>query len=200
VLAAAPGDPFVIAGLPPSTEILLDVAALDTAGAVRRTLFTATTLPPKPHVVLNEVLAHPLGPKPAQEWVEIVNDGSATAVLDGYVLTVATGVTPLPPATLAPGAFALVVTSGYMAEGGPDVAPPPGTPLLTVPRFGKEGLSNEGDALALIDADGNTVSTFPAEPKPKQGFSVARTTPSAPDALTSSFVLATPSPGRPNTF
>ncbi len=200
VIAAAAGDPFVIAGLPPATEVTLDVAAIDSAGAVRRTLLTATTLPPMPHVVLNEVLAHPFGPEPAQEWVEIVNDGPAPAELGGYVLLVGNGTTPLPSATLPPGAFALIVTETYMAAGGPDVAPPPGTLLLTVPHIGKAGLSNEGEALSLIDGDGNTVSAFPASPKPKQGSSVARKTPSAPDALLASFALAVPSPGRTNAW
>ena len=35
-----------------------------------------------PHVVINEVLANPVGGEPAQEWVELYNDGRAPAVLD----------------------------------------------------------------------------------------------------------------------
>jgi Lamin Tail Domain len=200
VFAAGPGDPFVIAGLPPATDVALDVAAIDTGGAVLRTLFAATTLPPSPHVAINEVLAHPLGPEPAQEWVEIVNDGPAPAVLDGYVLIVGSGSTPLPAAMLPPGAFALIVNQEYMAMGGPDVVPAPGTLFLTVPHLGKQGLSDEGETLALLDNDGNTISSFPAKPRPVQGSSVARRTPSAPDALPGSFSLAVPSPGRTNTW
>jgi len=198
VIAAAAGDPFVITGLPPSTAVALDVATVDIGGAVGRTVFKAITLPPQPHVVLNEVLAYPLGSRPDQEWVEIVNDGPAPAVLGGYVLTVGSGATPLPAATLAPGAFALIVDDGYVAADGTDVEPAPGTLLLRVPHLGKEGLSSEGEVFTLLDAGARVISSFPAKPKPKQGSSVARRTPSAPDALPDSFALAAPSPGRTN--
>ncbi len=201
VIAAASGDPFVITGLPPSTDILLDVAAIDTGGAVvSRALFSARTLPPQPHVVLNEVLAYPLGPRPDQEWVEIVNDGPAPAVLDGYVLQVGSADTPLPAGTLPPGAFALIVDDAYVAADGADVAPAAGTRILRVPSIGKKGLSSSGVALTLRDAGGNTVSAFPAKPEPKQGWSVARRTPSAVDALSTSFARATPTPGRTNAW
>jgi hypothetical protein len=72
--------------------------------------------------------------------------------------------------------------------------------LLTVPHLGKQGLSHAGVDLYLLDADGKTVSSFPAKPKPQQGKSVARRVPSAPDALPGSFALAAPSPGRPNAW
>jgi hypothetical protein len=199
VMTTGPGDPFVITGLPPSTNIVLDVAAIDAGGTVARAPFLATTLPPEPHVVINEVLAWPLGASPDQEWVEILNDGPAPASLDGYVLVVGSGSTALPVATLAPGAFALVVAESY-TPGGPDVAPAPGTLLLSVPHLGKKGISHEGVALALIDGGGNTVSSFPAAPKPKQGSSVARRVPSAPDALPSSFARAAPTPGWTNAW
>jgi hypothetical protein len=200
VVAAGPGDPFMILGLRPSTRIKLDVAAVDTAGYVLRSSFAATTLPPMAHVVINEVLAYPLGPSPAQEWVELLNDGVAPAELGGYVLVVGSGVTPLPAATLAPGAFALVVDQEFMAGGGLDVAPAPRTLLLRVPHLGKEGLSKEGEVFVLMDPAGSTVSSFPAKPRPKQGSSVARRTPSSPDALPGSFALAAPTPGWTNTW
>jgi hypothetical protein len=199
VVVAGPGEPFVITGLPPASEVALDVAAVDAAGVVLRTLFTATTLAPRPHVVINEVLAWPLGPQPAEEWVEIVNDGPAPAELGGYILLVGSGATPLPAATLAPGAFALLVDEAY-TPAGPDEAPAPGTLLLVVPHLGKQGLSNAGVAMTLLDGDGKAVSTFPDKPKPQQGSSVARRTPSDVDALPSSFALAAPSPGRINTW
>jgi hypothetical protein len=200
VVAAGPGDPFTIVGLPPASLVALDVAAVDAGGRVTRAPFTATTLPPRPHVVINEVLAWPLGPSPDQEWVEIVNDGPAPAALGGYVLLVGSGATSLPAATLEKGAFALIVDDSYLAAGGPDVAPASGTLLLQVPHLGKKGLSHTGVALTLLDGDGNAVSSFPAKPKPKQGWSVARKVPSAPDALPGSFALAKPSPGRINTW
>jgi hypothetical protein len=200
VVATAPGDPFVVTGLPPSSGVVLDVATVDAGGRLARSLFLAETAAPMPHVVLNEVLAFPEGPSPAEQWVEIVNDGLAPAELGGYVLLVGSGATPLPAATLAPGAFALLVDADYSAAGGPDVPPAAGTALITVPHLGKQGLSHAGVDLYLLDAGGKTASSFPAKPKPQQGQSVARRAPSAPDGLAGSFALATPSPGRPNTW
>jgi hypothetical protein len=200
VVAAGASEPFVVTGLPPASTVTLDVSTIDTAGRRARATFTAATRPPEPHVVLNEVLAWPLGPSPGEEWVEIVNDGPAPADLDGYVLEVGSTPTVLPAATLAPGTFALIVAAAYVPADGPDVAPPPGTLLLSVPHLGKRGLSKKGELLTLYDASQNVVSAFPAAPKPKQGSSVARRVPSAPDALASSFALATPSPGRKNTW
>ncbi|MEO7327091.1 MAG: hypothetical protein ABI193_00840, partial [Minicystis sp.] len=85
-LATVPDEPFVLSGLPPSSAITLDVTALDNEGRTTRQLFATSTLPPSPHLVLNEVLANPLGPEPQQEWVELCNDGALPVDLDGYVL------------------------------------------------------------------------------------------------------------------
>jgi hypothetical protein len=200
VLVTGPGDPFVIVGLEPASPIALDVVTVDARGISTRSLLKVITLPPRPHVVINEVLSFPLGPSPAQEWVEILNDGPAPAELGGYVLHVGSGATPLPDATLPPGAFALVVGQDFVPADGVDEPPAPGALILTVPHLGKKGLSHAGVALALLDGDGQTVSSFPAKPKPKQGSSVARRSPSAPDTLPGSFATATPTPGRTNAF
>jgi hypothetical protein len=200
VLVTGPGDPFLIVGLTPASPITLDVVTVDAQGTLARSPFMATTLPPRPHVVINEVLSYPLGPSPAQEWVELLNDGRAPAELGGYVLHAGSGTTPLPAASLAPGAFALVVGQDYVPTDGVDEPPAPGTLILSVPHLGKRGLSHAGVALALLDGDGQTISSFPAKPKPKQGSSVARRSPSAPDTLPGSFATATPTPGRINTF
>lgn len=200
VIPAAAGDPFVITGLPPSTDVTLDVAAVDARGAILRVLLTGATLAPMPHVIINEVLARPLGTRPRQEWVEIVNDGPASAELDGYALADDHGDTTLPPATLAPGAYALLVDDAFVEQDGVDPDPAPGTLLVRVPHLGKHGLSKSGEALVLRDGAGHVVSSFPATPKPKAGRSVARRAPAAPDALPSAFALATPSPGRRNTW
>ncbi|HVY45424.1 MAG TPA: lamin tail domain-containing protein [Minicystis sp.] len=198
VFSTNPGDPFVLTPLPASTEVHLAVSAIDTAGHVARTSFHATTGAPRPHVVVSEVLAHPVGPEPAEEWVEIVNGGLAPADLTGYLLLDPNGATALPAATLAPGQYALIVGEDYSDDDGFDAPAAPGTLLLHVPRVGKDGLSNDGEPLVLRDGSGATVSTFPAAPKPETGLSVARTTPSAPDGVATSFVLATPTPGRAN--
>jgi hypothetical protein len=200
VLTTGPGDPFVISGLPPATDATLDVGAIDARGTVFRMLVTAVTSAPMPHVVLNEVLANPLGPEPAQEWVEIVNDGHAPVDLGGYVLVDGGGETALPPAVLGPGAFALLVNDAFDPQATADPCPAPGTRLLRVPHLGKNGLSNAGEPLGLRDPDGVVVSRLPSTPKPKPGRSLARLTPAAPDGLAASFALAAPSPGRANAW
>ena len=198
VFATAPGDAFVLGPLPVDTDVLLALATFDVAGVASRATVRVKTAAARPHVILNEVLADPVGPEPAEEWVELLNDGQVAADLTGYVLDDLGGETPLPSATLAPGAFALLVGADFVADDGFDPKPARGTLILRVPRVGSRGLSNEGEPLTLKAPDGSTVSAVPPSPKPKSGMSVARTSPRAPDGLASSFVLATPTPGRAN--
>lgn len=198
VVAAAPGDPFVLAPLPPLRSILLDVSTVDVAGRVARGGFSAVTLAPRPHVVISEVLANPLGAEPDAEWVELYNDGSAAADLGGYVLKDIGGETALPPAPLAPGGYALIVNETFVEDDELDPVPDPAALILRVSKLGKGGLSNSGEPLKLEDATGAVVSRAPASPKPKAGMSLSRVGPRAPDGLASSFVVAWPTPGREN--
>lgn len=200
VIAVGAGDPFVITGISPATDVILDVATIDARGTPARMLVATVTAAPMPHPILNEVLANPLGPEPAAEWVEIVNDGQAPVDLGGYALSDGGGDTVLPSFTLAPGAFALIVNEAYDPEGGADAAPAPEALLVRVPHLGKNGLSNSGEPLTLRDPEGAVISRFPAVPKPKAGESVARRAPSSPDALAASFAVATPSPGKHNVW
>ncbi|WP_437877775.1 lamin tail domain-containing protein [Sorangium sp. So ce513] len=198
VLAVPPGEPFVLAPLPPLTAIELDVAILDNAGVVERRTFSAVTRAPMPHVVINEVLANPRGAEPSQEWVELYNDGDVPADLTGYVLADVGGETELPSIFLNPGTYALVVNEGYDAEDELDPPPPPETLLLRVPKLGTHGLSNSGEPLKLKDGGGAVVSRSPALPEPKAGMSLARVGPRAPDGSAGSFVTGWPTPGRVN--
>ncbi|HEY4119015.1 MAG TPA: lamin tail domain-containing protein [Byssovorax sp.] len=198
VFATAPGDAFVLGPLPVDADVLLALATFDVAGVASRATVRVKTAAARPHVILNEVLADPVGPEPAEEWVELVNDGQVAADLTGYVLDDLGGETPLPSATLPPGAFALLVGADFVADDGYDPKPASGALILRVPRVGSRGLSNDGEPLTLKAPDGSTVSSFPPSPKPKSGMSVARTSPRAPDGIASSFVLATPTPGRAN--
>ncbi|MBK9266298.1 MAG: lamin tail domain-containing protein [Polyangiaceae bacterium] len=150
------------------------------------------------HVVLNEVMANPIGPEPHQEWVELYNDGQADAALSGYRILDIGGETVLPEALLPPGQFAVVVNEKFVADDEIDVAPDPSAILVRVPSLGRSGLSNSGELLRLVHPEGHTISRFPALPKPKAGQSVSRRTPSAPDGVSSSFLISEPTPGLPN--
>ncbi|KYF78939.1 hypothetical protein BE17_36005 [Sorangium cellulosum] len=198
VLALAPGEPFVLAPVPPLTPVELAVAIIDNAGRVERRTLSAMTRAPMPHVIINEVLANPVGAEPAQEWVELYNDGEVTADLTGYVLADVGGETELPPISLEAGAYALVVNEGYVSEDELDPPAPPETLLLRVPKLGSHGLSNSGEPLKLKDGGGAVVSRSPASPEPRAGMSLARVRPRAADGSAGSFVTLWPTPGRVN--
>jgi hypothetical protein len=198
IFATAAGEPFVVAPLPASSTISLNIDTIDNGGEALRAIFSASTLPPMPHVILNEVLANPVGPEPAQEWVEIVNDGAAPAELAGYVLVDIGGETPLPAATLEPGRFALIVNETFVEDDGYDVAPAPSTQILRVPKLGQAGLANGGEPLLLRAPDGDVISRFPPGFKPKPGMSVSRRDPREPDASIQAFLVTAPTPGQPN--
>ena len=197
VVASEPERPFLVDGLTPSTSFDLDLGLVDRAGFEQHVSIPVVTAPPMPHVVINEVLANPVGEEPHQEWVELYNDGLIPAQLGGWQLEDVGGEATLPDAVLPPGAFALVVNETFDAQSEWDPMPPPHVPLLRVPELGKNGLANGGEPMRLRDASGAIVSRFPDEPKPKAGQSVARTHPKALDGLTDSFVrLDPPTPGE----
>ncbi|NUP05076.1 MAG: lamin tail domain-containing protein [Polyangiaceae bacterium] len=195
------GSRFVVGGLAPSSSVELRVDMLSVDGRWTAVDLDFVTDAPKPRAVINEVYANAVGPEPIQEWVEIVNAGLAPLTLDGLVLEDVGGVTTLPEGSgvLDPGELALIVGAEFDPSGTYDVPPDEGTMLVRVDKVGKNGLSNDGEPLRLIRPDGSLSSTFPAEPKPKAGRSVARATPAALDDEPTSFFLAeVPTPGAPN--
>jgi hypothetical protein len=198
VVTTRAGEPFVLTPLPPLSAVALAVATVDNAGRVERHALSTTTLAPMPHVVINEVLANPLGSEPAQEWVELYNDSSVPASLDGYVLSDVGAETALPSASLAPGAYALIVNEAYADDDELDPPLPPEALLLRVPRLGNHGLSNSGEPLKLMDAGGAVLSRSPALPASRAGMSLSRVKPHAPDGLAVSFVSSWPTPAREN--
>jgi hypothetical protein len=141
--------------LPPDSEATLVARAVDRAGNAAESATVSWRTPAAlPPLALTEVLANAAGTEPAQEFVELRNLGDVPVATDGLRLADGRGADPLPPATLEPGAYALVVTSAYSAAGGPDVPPRPGTQLLRVDaRLGGDGLSNGGEVTRLLLGD-----------------------------------------------
>ncbi|MDI1477752.1 lamin tail domain-containing protein [Polyangium sp. y55x31] len=199
VMTTQKNERFVLKGLPAAKAISLDVTTIDLDGRQRRVTFSATTLTPMPHVVLNEVMANPLGPEPDQEWVELYNDGSVEAALDELVISDIGGETVLPEIMLPPRGFAVIVNETFVVDDEIDVPPAEDALLVRVPELGKNGLGNGGEIVRLRDMRGRTISRFPAIPKPKAGQSVVRRSPDAPDGVSDSFQLAPPTPGAANT-
>lgn len=201
VVAARPGEELMLGGLTPGARVSLRGTATDLTGA--ETVFSAaiTMHPPEPHLVLNEVLANPIGADRTSEWVELVNDGTTEVDTSGWSLEDSTRGAPLPRGTLAPGAYALVVPEGYDPGSVADVPPAEGTLILRVQALGGDGLSNQGEALRLRDPNGAVVSQFPALAATKAGVSMARRAPTSADDDATAFGASAPpgaSPGAPN--
>lgn len=195
VVQTASKEKFLIKDLLPESDIAFDVVTMDPFGRTRREAFEATTKSISAHVVLNEIMANPIGPEPHQEWIELYNDGQVETSLSGYRILDIGGETVLPDVWLPAGQFAVVVNDSFVADDEVDVIPPPDAIVIRVPALGKNGLSNSGELLRLVDPEGRTISRFPALPKPRAGQSVSRVTPSAPDGVSSSFVITAPTPG-----
>jgi hypothetical protein len=143
------------ASLPAEATATVTVRAVDRSGNVAESsplaLQTPASVPP---IVITEVLANAVGAEPAQEYVELRNLGDAPLSLEGLSLGDSRGADALPAEVLGAGAYALVVTSAYEAQGGMDVPPRAGTLLLRIDaRLGTDGLSNSGEVVRLLQGD-----------------------------------------------
>lgn len=199
--ALAPSARAVIRGLVPGESALLRISAITEGGHVWEDSVTLEADAPMPHVIINEVLSDPIGPEPAQEWVELYNDGSEEADMDGWSFEDAGGSAALDGISLAPGAFLLLVRDNFDAKSPADVPPEGRVLVVRLAALGKNGLGNDGEPLTLRDEAGRVVSRFPASPKPKTGISIARREPWRVDEDPEAFAYhAAPgaSPGSPN--
>jgi len=127
-----------------------------------------TTAPAAP-LRITEVLADPLGPEPAQEYVEIqataaaawgpselwIADRSWDEVRASLELSDSEPVgDPLPPATATAGEILLVVPESFVADTDEDGAVPTKTQLLRVEgSLGANGLLNAGEAVTVYQVD-----------------------------------------------
>lgn len=188
-------------GLTPRHRHSLDWVVYPQRGGRARIEFELASAPPQPHIVLNEVLANPNGAEPDQEWIELFNDGTRPANLDGWKLLDAGGETRLPAVNLLPDQYVLIVNETFDRSSTVDVVPEANALVVEVAKLGKSGLSNAGEALRLVDKDGMVRSSFPSTPKPLAGVSIARRYPWALDDEVASFGVHAPpgaSPGGRN--
>ena len=184
---------FVIRGLEPASQLSMSLEFASPAGRATSSYELQTTSP-QAHVHLSEVMANPDGPEPAQEWIELWNDGVASAELGLLTLADSAGSVQLPSATIAPGQRALLVREDFDSSGLPDDIDP--AAILRVSSLGGNGLSNEGELLSLLDESGRVVTSFPKEPKPKAGESVSLTQGAMGEPL---WVRSPPTPLAENT-
>ncbi|MFZ5894203.1 MAG: lamin tail domain-containing protein [Myxococcota bacterium] len=200
VLAA--GQETELRDFAPDSDQLLEGRTTDVFGVERAFAVPFHTLPPRPHVILNEVLANALGAEPASEWIEILNDSSSAVQLAGFRLSDSAGEISLPAFELEPLEYALLVREDFV-ENGSDVPVAPGTRLLRVAALGKNGLSNSGEPLSLLNAAGQVVSRFPARASAHAGVSLARRSAGAGESDPQAFGEHAPpgaSPGAANTL
>jgi hypothetical protein len=200
-LAAGPELRPVLRGLVPGTNAELALRIFLRDGTELVATPSVVTGQQRPHVVINEVFADALGPEPAQEWLELVNDGARAVELSELGVVDGGSNEPgwLPPHLLEPGAFALVVREDFDAAGTWDAPPLARTSILRVPELGSNGLSNSGERIALVARNGSTVSSVPALSS-RSGTSWARVEPSCADVPECFALHADPgaSPGAPN--
>lgn len=202
LVAARAAERFaLLRGLTANTAFELRGEAVSNQGEVSPLLLHFTTGAERRHLVLNEVLANALGPEPASEWVELVNDAARPVALGGLWLEDSTGRASLPTATLAGGEVALLVARGAQRSA-LDVPFAAGARVLELPSLGERGLSNSGEPLLLVGPEG-IISSFPALSAPHAGRSFARRELDAPDDRSSSFAEhggRGASPGALNSF
>jgi hypothetical protein len=151
-----------VASFAGGTEIQIAARAVDLAGNAAETAAVSMTVPvgllP---IAITEVHANPVGPEPAQEYVEIRNLGRDAVDVAGLTIEDSKGADSLPPTLLEPGAYALVVSSGFDPGSPVDVLPRAGTPLIRVDtRIGSDGLANGGEVVRLRGAGGTVLSSY----------------------------------------
>jgi hypothetical protein len=167
VLAAGEGSTlFDVAArlvrLPAGAPGELVARAVDWAGNRGESGILPVMVPPaSTAIAITEVLPNPTGPEATQEFVELRNLGTSPVSLEGMLIEDATGADPLPAGTLEPGAFAVVVASGYDLMDGRDPAPRAGAMLLRVDgRIGRDGIGNASEAVRLRARSGEVLSRY----------------------------------------
>ncbi len=201
VASVAGARTLLLRGLEPATDVELRGAALASSGKLERISVTLTTAPARRHLILNEVLANPLGAENTGEWIELWNDSERAAWLGDLWLADSGGQVALPDVTLGPGELALLVASGFQPSA-MDVPVPATVRLVELPSLATRGLANGGEALRLVGPEG-TLSRFPGLAAKSAGHSMARRRPEAADDDPEAFAEhADPgaSPGAPNRF
>lgn len=150
--------------LPGGTSVAVSVAVTDRAGNQATSAAVPVTVPEGLlPLAITEIHANPAGPEPAQEFVEVRNLGGQVVNVGGLVIADAKGLDTLPEVSLAPGAYALIVPSGFDPASVKDTPPLAGTALVRVDsRIGSDGLSNGGEALRLLSAGGTVISSYSA--------------------------------------
>jgi hypothetical protein len=163
-------------------ELGLAFVLEDLAGNVLELPMRLSAPGPLPRLAITEVRADPRGPEPAQEYVELLNEGEVPLELGDFWFADDLGREGdrLPSAWVPPRARVLVVADAFDPDE-PTDAPtvPAGLPLVRIgTSLGDGGLSSAGEPLVLRwrDESGlwHRVSELPAMRSPEPGACLAR--------------------------
>jgi hypothetical protein len=173
----------IIAGIP-AEDIQLTLADVNGNQATRTVELSPGAGPP---IAVTEVYADPLGPEPAQEFVEIWNLGAESVDLSGWMIDDEGDANGdlLPEGTaLDPGRAALLVAPGFDPACADDPQPAPGALIVYLSSsIGSNGLKNTAaESIELYDASGAVVSRYGGEAgKPTAGAAAFRILAEIPD-------------------
>ncbi len=177
---AVSGTPLFLSG---TGEQVLRVRAKDgsTWSALAESIYQVGTAPPTPaNLVISEISYHPASPNGDAEFIELLNaDPTVTLDLSGAFFTRGIDFDFPTNTVLAPGGRILIVrnTSAFQAQHGN------GMPIAG--EFANDtALSNSGERLTIVAADGNTLLDFT--------YGTAFPWPAEADGLGRSMVLINP--------
>ncbi len=155
---------IVVGGLASAAAHECTVAVGEAEGETVLATIPVETGPDGPWVVVTEVMLNPLGPEPAQEFVEIANLSGEDVALGGWrLLDEGDAGLTIPAGVVLPArAVAILAPDGYDPGGAGDPAADPAALIVRLGRtLGTQGLRNSGESVSLVDADGNVVSIYP---------------------------------------
>lgn len=156
------------------------------------------------HLLISEVMYDPAAPEPGAEWIELFAPGGVSASLGGWRLRDNSAEDALPDVQIGPGEY-VVVTDDEAAfrQANPGFA----GRLIGLGSPIGNGLSNSGDALALVEPGGAVVDAIsygsdgsafsPPCPDVPEGQSLGRTSTASDGDTAADWAPGAPSPGGP---
>ena len=173
---AVEGGPFASSEAPETLDVLFDYTML---------IDPSSTSSSAGELVISEVMYKPVGGE-AYEYLELHNAGSAPINLTGFRFPAGQPFDEFifPSVTIAPGAYLLVVSDliAFRSRHGNSLDP------LIVGEWAGGNLSNSGETITLLDADGLVVLSF--------DYSDTAPWPTEPDTAGNSLVLTDPGSGN----
>jgi len=173
---AVEGGPFASSEAPETLDVLFDYAML---------IDPSRTSSATGEIVISEIMYKPVGGE-AYEYLELHNAGGAPVNLNGFRFPQGQPFDEFifPNVTIAPGGYLLVVSdlAGFRSRYGHALDP------LIAGEWAGGNLSNSGEVITLLDADGLVVLSFE--------YRDTAPWPTEPDTGGNSLVLTNPSAGN----